>query len=136
VFVRLLVLGVLLAAPFMAGCGRDDDRARVAALTERFFSALTSGDGSQACAQLSDATIQQLEQSEHSDCAEAVSKQQLSEGAPRSVQVFAFNSAVVLDNGATVFAERTNDGWRIEAVGCRAAEGPPSENPMDCELES
>ena len=133
---RLLALGVLLATPFIAGCGRDDDRARVAALTERFFSALASGDGGGACAELTDATIQQLEQQEHSSCADAVSKQQLSEGAPRSVQVFAFNSTVLLDNGATVFAERTRDGWRIEAVGCRGAEGPPSEHPMDCELES
>jgi hypothetical protein len=133
---RLLVLGVLLAAPFFAGCGRDDDRARVATLTERFFGALASSDGSQACAQLTDATIQQLEQQEHRDCAEAISKQQLSHGAPRSVKVFAFHSTVLLDNGATVFAERTSDGWRIEAVGCRAAEGPPNEHPMDCELES
>jgi hypothetical protein len=133
---RLLALGVLLATPFIAGCGRDDDRARVATLTERFFSALASGDAGGACAELTDATIQQLEQQEHSDCADAVSKQQLSEGAPRSVQVFAFNSTVLLDNGATVFAERTRAGWRIEAVGCRAAEGPPSEHPMDCELES
>jgi hypothetical protein len=133
---RLLVLGVLLATPFVVGCGRDDDRARVEALTQRFYAALASDDGAEACAQLGDATVQTLEQEEHSDCSEAVGRLQLSEGSPRSVQVFAFNSAVRLDNGATVFAERTKDGWRIEAAGCRAAEGPPAENPMDCELES
>jgi hypothetical protein len=133
---RLLVLGVVLATPWLAGCGQDTDRARVAALTERFFSALGSDDGSGACAQLTDATIQQLEQSEHSGCAEAIGKQQLSPGAPQNVQVFSFNSSVRLDNGATVFAEWTKDGWRIEAVGCRAAEGPPADTPMDCELES
>jgi hypothetical protein len=133
---RLLVLGVLLAAPLVGGCGRDDDRARVAAVTERFFSALASSDGSTACAQLTDATIKQLEQQEHSQCADAISKQQLSEGGPRSVQVFGFNSTVLLDNGATVFAEWTSNGWRIEAVGCRASEGPSNNTPMDCELES
>jgi hypothetical protein len=131
-----LVLGVLLATSFVVGCGRDADGDRVEALTERFFSALTSDDGTEACAQLSDSTIQSLEEQEHSDCSEAVGELQLSPGSPRGVQVFAFNSAVQLDNGATVFAERTRDGWRIEAVGCRAAEGPPNEHPMDCELES
>ena len=133
---RPLVLGVLLATPFMVGCGRDDDRARVEAATEHFFGALASDDGAQACAQLTDSTVQALEQEEQSDCSDAVGRLQLSEGAPRSVEVFAFNAAVRLDNGATVFAERTNDGWRIEAAGCRDAGGPPTEIPMDCELES
>jgi hypothetical protein len=133
---RLLVLGVLLATPFMVGCGRDDARARVEAVTERFFAALASDDGAQACAQLSDSTVQTLEQEEQSSCSDAVGRLQLSEGAPRSVEVYAFNAAVRLDNGAMVFAERTDDGWQIEAAGCRTAEGPPTEIPMDCELQS
>jgi hypothetical protein len=46
------------------------------------------------------------------------------------------NAQAELDNGDSAFLSETQEGWRLSAVGCKPGAEPPSEAPMDCELEA
>jgi hypothetical protein len=134
---RSSVIGLLLVLGLGAtGCGRSEDREQATAVAERFFTAVESGDGDGACEQLSVDTREKLEQDEQKPCREAIGEQDIRPGAPARVDVFLTNAEAELDNGDSAFLSQTQEGWRLSAVGCKPGAGPPSEEPMDCELEA
>jgi len=134
---RSRVIGLLLVLGLgAAGCGRSYDREQATAVTERFFTAVESGDGTTACAQLSVDTREKLEQDEQKPCREAIRELEIEPGAPARVDVFLTNAETELDNGDSAFLSQTQEGWRLSAVGCKPGAEPPSEEPMDCELEA
>jgi hypothetical protein len=125
----------LLLLVGLAGCGRDGDRADVRAVTDRFFAAFESGDGEQACEQLSPDTRAELESQEQRDCRDAITELQLDGGSVTAVDVFVLNAIVELSSGETAFLSDGAEGWRLSAIGCQD-EGKPADRPYDCELES
>ena len=129
-----LTAAVLLLVA-LAGCGRAGDRADVRAVTDRFFAAVESGDGEQACEQLSPDTRAELESQEQRDCRDAITELQLDGGSVTGVDVFVLNAVVDLSSGEAAFLSDGKEGWRLSAIGCRD-QGKPSDRPYDCELES
>jgi hypothetical protein len=133
---RSLPLGLVLLSLGLAGCGGSGDRAAATGVAERFFAAVGSGDGATACGLLSVDTRNKLEQDEQMPCREAIGDVQIQPGALAGVEVFSINAKADLANGDSAFLSLTEDGWRLSAVGCKPADGPPSDVPMDCELEA
>jgi hypothetical protein len=119
----------------LAGCGRSGDRADVRAVTDRFFAAVESGDGEQACELLRPDTRGELESQEQRDCRDAITELQLDGGSVTAVDVFVLNAIVELSSGETAFLSDGAVGWRLSALGCRD-HGNPADRPYDCELES
>src|SRR4051794_33115460 len=101
-----------------AGCGRSDDETTARAVTDRFFAAVESGDGEQACAQLSPDTRAELEQQEQRPCRDAVTELQLEGGSVVSAQVYVLNAIVELSSGEAAFLDQGQQGWRLSAIGC------------------
>jgi hypothetical protein len=128
-----LALATLVAA---AGCGQSEDRDQVRDVAARFATALANDDGAVACEQLSDATIETLEQQEQAPCAQAVTELALDRGAVTRVRVYVTGAQAVYDDGGIVFLDRARDGWRLSAVGCRFEDGKPQSRPATCEAES
>jgi hypothetical protein len=126
----------LAAAVAAGGCGRDADRDAVQTVTDRFHAALEAGDGEAACAQLSTDTRTELESEEQEACPKAVTSLAVEGGALTRVQVYVTNAKVDLAGGESTFLSRTQEGWRISAVGCTPQEGKPADIPYDCELEA
>ena len=133
---RASVICLALLCVGTVGCGRSGDREQATTVAERFFTAVESGDGASACEQLSVDTREKLEQDEQKPCREAIGELDIEPGAPARVDVFLTSAQAELDNGDSAFLSRTREGWRLSAVGCRPGAGPPSEEPMDCELEA
>jgi hypothetical protein len=129
-------MGLLLVCLATAGCARSDDRAEATGVAERFFSAISAGDGAAACAQLSPETRKKLEQDEQKPCREAIGGPRIEPGALEGVEVFSTNAKADLANGDSAFLSLTKAGWRLSAAGCKPAEGSPSDVPMDCEIEA
>jgi hypothetical protein len=129
----IAALGLVLG---IAGCGRSDDIAAAQSAAERFFSALQSGDGELACAQLSPDTRSELESQEQRPCREAVTELQLQGGRVARVEVYVTNAKVDLSSGEAAFLDQGEAGWRLSAVGCRSADGKPADRPYDCELQA
>lgn len=129
-----LAIALLAAALATAGCGRGSDQATVRAVSDRFFAALQSGDGEQACTQLSADTRAELESQEQKPCREAITGLGL-EGAPVArVRVYVLSAIVELSSGEAAFLDDGLQGWRLSAVGCKS-HGKPADRPYDCELE-
>jgi len=127
--VGLLAIAVLL----LAGCGRGSDRATVRSVAEGFYSAVARHNGAAACARLSVDTRQALEQQASAPCARAVVHLKLSGRSAHIVRVYSTDAAVELVHGDTVFLQDTNEGWRVDAAGCRPRQrGEPAE----CEVAS
>lgn len=133
---RSIPAGLILLALAAAGCGQSDDRRDATGVAERFFAAVESGDGGAACEQLSPDTRNALESDEQKPCREAIGELQIEPGRVAALEVSLTNAKADLENGASAFLSRTKEGWRLSAVGCKPEEGPPSETPMDCELEA
>jgi hypothetical protein len=132
--VRRIVLAIAAAAILVSGCGPEADRNAARGVTDRLFAALGSGDGDQACAQLSPNTRSELESQESKPCREAITSLGL-EGAPvASVHVYILNAIAELANGDAAFLENGSEGWRLSAVGCKASEKPDA-RPYDCDVE-
>jgi hypothetical protein len=127
------MLGLVLAT---AGCGRAGDEATARTVTEDFFAAVQSGDGEQACTQLSPDTRAELEQQEQRPCRDAVTELKLEGGSIAHVQVYLLNAMVELSSGEAVFLDQGEEGWRLSAIGCKPQGGKPADRPYDCELES
>ena len=134
--VRPLLGGIALACVLTAGCGQSDDRSEVRAVAERFFAAVTAGDGAAACAELSADTRSQLESQEGGDCRETVTGLTLEGGELAREQVYMTSAKVDLASGQSAFLSRTEQGWRLSAVGCEPEGGKPADRPYDCELEA
>jgi len=133
---RGISIGLALGTLVLAGCGQDANRDDVRAVTTRFYSALTTHQGSTACAQLRSETIKQLEQDEKATCAKAIGEVGLTPSRIARVEVFEIEAKVDLANGASAFLEQTAGGWKISALGCRPTEGDPTEQPLGCAVES
>ena len=128
------LLALALAALLLGGCGRNSDRAAARAVTDRFFAALGSGDGAQACAELSQDTRSKLESQEQKPCREAITSLGL-KGAPIArVDVDIVKAFVKLADGETAVLDQGKEGWELSAVGCKQ-QGTPSEHPYDCDVE-
>jgi hypothetical protein len=128
------LLAIGLAALVLGGCGPDADRSTARAVTDRFFAALGSGNGDEACAQLSPDTRSELESQERKPCRDAITGVGL-EGAPiAGVHVYLFNAIAELANGDAAFLEEGQEGWRLSAVGCKS-QGKPTSRPYDCDVE-
>jgi hypothetical protein len=129
--------GVVIVALVLAisGCGRSGDRESVQVVADRFFAAFQSGDGEQACAQLSPETRSTLESQEQSECRDSVTELDLQGGAVVRVDVFVTNAVVELSSGESAFLDDGDTGWRLSAVGCSAEASAPADRPHDCELE-
>jgi hypothetical protein len=127
-------LAVIVAATvLLAGCGRGNDRATVRSVAEGFYAAVARDDGAGACARLSVNTRQALEQQASEPCARAVVHLKLSGHSAHIVRVYSTDAAVELVDGDTVFLQDTNEGWRVDAAGCRPQQrGEPAE----CEVAS
>lgn len=133
---RGLTIGLLLLCLGATGCGRTEDREQATQVAERFFSALGSGDGAAACAQLSADTRTALEDDEQKPCREAIGGLSIDAGSPAKLELYLTNAKADLDNGQSAFLSQTAEGWRISAAGCRPGDGSPADLPMDCELEA
>jgi hypothetical protein len=133
---RWISMTVVLTAIAVAGCGQSAARDDVRSVTDRFSAAVASHDGAQACAQLSEDTVEQLEQTEKASCPEAVESAGLTSARIARVQVYVTNAKVDFTNGASAFLEDTADGWRLSALGCRPTQGDPREHPLGCAVES
>jgi hypothetical protein len=129
-------VALLLAVLATAGCGRAADRDEVRSVTEHFLGAVEAGDGELACGDLSTDTRKALESQEQRDCRDAVGELQLEPGATERVEVYVTNAKVDLASGQSVFLSRTQEGWRLSAVGCEPEAGEPAEQPFDCEVEA
>jgi hypothetical protein len=130
------VLPVLLACLALAACGVSDDRAQVRTVTERFDAAFSDGNGLEACGELSESTIKELESQEQKPCEQAVTELDLDGGAVVRTNVYITNAKVELASGESVFLNREPSGWKVSAVGCKSTEGPPRDEPLDCELQA
>ena len=131
-----LTLSVLAIVATAAGCGRADDETTARAVTDRFLAAVESGDGEQACTQLSPDTRAELEKQEQRPCRDAVTELELEGGSVARVQVYVLNAMVELSSGEAAFLDEGEEGWRLSAVGCKPQGGKPADRPYDCELES
>ena len=129
VALAVLCLGTL-------GCGRSDDRVAATEVADRFFAAVSADDGAAACAQLSAGTRKQFERDEQQPCRDAIGGVPIEPGTLEAIEVYSTNAKADLANGDSAFLSLTETGWRLSAVGCKPAEGPPSDVPMDCEIEA
>jgi hypothetical protein len=133
---RWTVLGLLLLCLGATGCGRGGYRAQATRVAERFFSAVGSGDGATACAQLSPDTRKALEDDERKPCRDAIGGLSIDPGSPTELELYLTGAKADLDNGESAFLSLTAEGWRLSAVGCKPGDGPPTDTPMDCDLEA
>lgn len=125
--------GAALAVVLLTGCGAASSERDVTATVERFQAALTAGDGSAACAELTAATRSAVESAEHAPCARAVLAMDLpSTGTVTGSDVYLTSAIARIGPNAT-FLDQTADGWRISAAGCTPT---APDRPYDCELES
>ena len=129
-----ILLVIVVSAVLLSGCGPDADRTAARGVTDRFFAALSSGNGGEACAQLSPSTRSELESQEKKPCREAITGLGL-EGAPVTrVSVYLLNGIVLLGNGEAAFLENGSQGWRLSAIGCKSSDKPTA-RPYDCAVE-
>ncbi|ELP66957.1 hypothetical protein ACKI1I_01810 [Streptomyces turgidiscabies] len=112
-------VAVLLAVGTLGGCGtvaerRDDVRDTTAV----FEKALTEGAYDRVCAVLAPATVDELEQSAGSPCAQAVSEESLKPGGSvRRTDVYGNQARAVLATD-TLFLSHFTSGWKVVAAGC------------------
>jgi hypothetical protein len=124
-----------LALALCAGCGggaRTDARS----VSERFLRALGEHDGAAACATLSQQTLSRLEDDEGKPCADAIGSLGLQPSAVRRIEVYMINAKADLADGDSLFLSNGQDGWRLDAVGCKRQGGKPADQPYDCALEA
>jgi hypothetical protein len=126
---------VLVAGVAASGCGQDGAAATASAVSDRFMTAVESGDGELACAQLTPEARAALESQEQRQCREAVTELRLESGSVTRVRVYALNAMVELSSGEAEFLEQGEQGWRLSAVGCEPQAGMPADRPYDCRLE-
>jgi hypothetical protein len=123
------VVALTAIAALASGCGTAADRTQARDAAQRLYAAVQQHDGATACAQMTPALRQQVitDQSE-SRCEKAVLRLSLHGSRARTVRVYATSAEVQLDHGDTVFLGDTQQGWRVEALGCK----PRGNEPYDC----
>ena len=130
----LASLTALVTSLVGAGCGTGDDERRVRSVTDRFYAALQSHAGERACAQLSENAVNALESASGRSCAQAITALQLPGQRAAGTTVYLDSARADVAGaarGEAAFLDRTAQGWRISAVGCR----PKGDGPYDCQLE-
>jgi hypothetical protein len=125
---------VLLAV--LAGCGTSDDRDQARGVVERFYDAVRHDRAAEACAQLSDSTIQELESQSGQSCAAVITRLRYTGGAIVRAEVYITNAKVDLRGGESAFLDRQPTGWKLTAIGCRPEEGKPRDRPLQCEVQA
>ena len=128
----LLVIAVGLAWAITQGFVRQDDDPAATGTVERFAGAIEAKDGQAACAELTEDARTALESQEKKPCDEAILGLGLSGGDVVRSDVVDTSAAVSLDQGERAYLDKTSQGWKISAAGCKPQPGQPDE----CELES
>ncbi|MDU0314170.1 hypothetical protein RKE38_10780 [Phycicoccus sp. M110.8] len=117
----------------LSGCGAAslEPTARDAAVS---FVREASSDPGRACGQLVDPTRKAVEQTDPSgDCATALRKTKLAQGADVVRTTVQGHSAEVVLRDDIVFLSLFRDGWRVMAAGCRRTSQDLAQ-PADCEI--
>ena len=125
----LVVLG-------LAGCGTSDDRDQVRTVVERFYDAVREDRGEDACAELSEAAVKQLESQTSQRCPAVVSRLEYLGGPVVDAHVYVSNAKVDLSTGESAFLNRGPTGWKLSAIACKPEDGNPQDRPLDCEVEA
>ena len=129
---RLMALGMAASLLMAAGgCGSNGEERDARRAAENLYAAVADKHGDAACATLTPAAAQALEQQEREPCARAVTSVKLSESRVSRVRVYETSAAVSFEAGETAFLDHTDEGWRVSAAGCK----PIGQEPADCELE-
>lgn len=124
----------LVMLVLLSGCdSRSGDRNQATETVTGFLAAVEQGDGERACALLSEATRQTLEDEEGKPCAEAVTTLDLKPSPAVETDVYLTSAEVHLQDGQNAFLDETAGQWRISAAGCRPE--PGEEAPQSCEVE-
>ncbi len=126
----------LAAVTALSGCGTSDDRQQVRGVVARFYDAVRQDRADDACAQLSAATVSQLESQTGQSCQGVITRLDYAGGAIVDVQVFITNAKVDLRNGESAFLNREPTGWKLTAIACKAEDGKPRDRPFECEVEA
>lgn len=125
-------VSVLLAVCGVGGCGAVEERRDAVRDTAAVFEqALGEGAYDRGCAVLAPATVEELEQSAGSPCAEALSEESLRPGGPvRRTDVYGNQARAVLSSD-TLFLSRFTSGWKVVAAGCE----PRPQEPYQCRIK-
>ena len=126
----------LLLLLALAGCGTSDDRAQARTVVERFYDAVREDRGEDACAELSEAAVKQLESQTSQRCPEVVARLEYAGGAVVDAHVYVSNAKVDLSTGESAFLNRGPTGWKLSAIACKPEDGSPQDVPLDCEVEA
>ena len=126
--VAVVLVGVV---GLVSGCSGAPDR-EVESVTEEFYAAVGSGDGSAACALLAPRARAELEQSSGQPCETAVLEEAGAvDGPVGTAEVFGTLARVNYGTD-TVFLTRFESGWKVAASGCTPA---GDEVPYDCRVK-
>ena len=128
---RMLVLALLIVAA--AGCGTSDDRDQARAAVERFYAAIGDDRPEEACAQLADSTLEQLESQTGQACEGVITRLSYEGGDITRTEVYITNAKVDLSSGESAFLSRESDGWKLSAIACKPEE-KPADRPFECEV--
>ncbi|GIH96176.1 hypothetical protein Psi01_68060 [Planobispora siamensis] len=112
----------------LTGCASAEEGAAGQA-AQRFYSAISAGQGDRACALLTPRAAESVESGGEA-CARAVTTLVMPGGEVRGAEVWGDEAQVRLVRD-TVFLHRFPQGWLVRAAGCR----PHGELPYDCEVE-
>lgn len=125
------IVAVTATAALLSGCGEQrHDEAQAAA--SDFYAAVSSSDGAKACALLTPATRQELEQSSGKPCEQAVTQEvQGDVGGSRSSHAFGTMAEIAFADD-TAFLTSTPHGWRVMAAACTRQAG---DQPYDCQVK-
>jgi hypothetical protein len=129
-------LGLVVAAAALTGCGTGADRDQARSVVARFYEAIRSKDGAQACAQLGAGARKALESESGRFCRVAILDAKLQPAAVVVARVYATSAKVDVASGESAFLDREPEGWRISAAGCRPTAGKPRSRPFECEVEA
>ena len=132
---RLLLLPTLVALS-LSGCSTAPESDGPREATVQFYDAIRDDRGRDACALVSDPTVEQLESQESSACRDAITELDHEGGTVANVHVFITSAKVDLTSGESVFLDKGPDGWKLSAIACKVEEGKPRDRPLDCEVEA
>jgi hypothetical protein len=123
----MTVVGVGVGALALVGCS-GDRTAAASKVAVTFVQAVSSADGSRACALLSSDVAQTISQNAEKPCPQAVLEDHLPHPAP-IVRTQAYGQqAFVVTKTDTLFLSKFPSGWKVIGAGCQ----PQGDKPYDC----
>ena len=120
----------------VAGCGTADDRDEARVVVERFYDAVRDDRPEEACTQLAESALEQLESQTGRECKDVIVRLEYEGGAVVDAHVYITNAKVDLTSGESAFLDREPTGWKLSAIGCKVQGGNPRDRPFDCEVEA